>query len=100
MVFGQWYAQYPGRVVVDPSGKRVSYSRNKSTVSRRAISKREAYWDRKPRQFHWQNLSCTLPSEVVDKATLRPRLDVDVSWWPKGAEMLEEEQEAPAFAGK
>ena len=36
----------------------------------------------------------------MDKATLRLGLGVDVSWLPKGAEVLEEEQEAPSFAGE
>ena len=39
--------------------------------------------------FHWQSLSCSLPSKVVDKATLRPGLGMDVSWLLKGAEVLE-----------
>ena len=42
------------------------------------------YWDRKPRQFHWQSLICPLPSKVVDKANLRPGLGMDMSWLPKG----------------
>ena len=85
---------------MNPSDKRVSCSRNTSTVSRRATSRRETYWDRKSRQFHWQSLSCPLSSEVVDKATLRPGLGMDVIWLLKGSDVLEEEQKEPAFAGE